>query len=408
MVVAGQLYRLRTLGRITGGSGCGSWLTPSTEDHKSDGPKALAHYQRNAEDGTPIPTSYQRLRNQVAAKTWPTPKGSPSGPDYARAEREGSGGDDLATAEKNSRPLNEVVTAAEQKAGGSLNPEFVEWLMGWPRGWTDVQKPFASDYGSWDNQTRGEEDATAEAGPGEVLQNVQGEDAQASVQRQDRGSQRLYAPMLLLQELYGLGAAQRNADHEGPAQANADGGSPRHQMPGVSGDDAPAAAPSGSGPDEQRPLECEDVVRLLSRPMALAEWEDCAEATVGLLRLRTACAMGGYVRETLATFQEAWQSLSGEEKEWTIVAARGGPWVAEWPGVSRLATGVKDRVSRLRILGNGWVPHCAVYLAGRIQAWLDEQDEAGRMTPTLFAEEPPADADPEAQGNLFEMEEGGD
>jgi hypothetical protein len=47
-------------------------------------------------------------------------------------------------------------------------------------------------------------------------------------------------------------------------------------------------------------------------------------------------------------------------------------------------------------------------VAGRIQAWLDEQDEAGRMTPTLFAEEPGAGPDPAAQGNLFEIEEGGD
>jgi hypothetical protein len=31
-------------------------------------------------------------------KQWPTPKASPSGPDFARVNRERSGGDDLATA----------------------------------------------------------------------------------------------------------------------------------------------------------------------------------------------------------------------------------------------------------------------------------------------------------------------
>lgn len=126
---------------------------------------------------------------------WPTPKSSPSGPDYARANREGSGGDDLATAVArttwptptagdgksagsrnlegskahpgvsltdavqtgnsstprrwpmpqardwksgatvqdygNSRPLSEAVS-------GQLNPEFVEWLMGFEVGWTDL------------------------------------------------------------------------------------------------------------------------------------------------------------------------------------------------------------------------------------------------------------------------------
>ena len=41
------------------------------------------------------------------------------------------------TMEKNSRPLSEQV-------GGSLNPDWVEWLMGWPIGWTDCA-PLAMD-----------------------------------------------------------------------------------------------------------------------------------------------------------------------------------------------------------------------------------------------------------------------
>jgi hypothetical protein len=36
-----------------------------------------------------------------------------------------------ATHEKNSRPLREQI-------GGHLNPTWVEWLMGWPLGWTDL------------------------------------------------------------------------------------------------------------------------------------------------------------------------------------------------------------------------------------------------------------------------------
>jgi hypothetical protein len=30
------------------------------------------------------------------------------------------------------------------QAGGSLNPQWVEWLMGWPIGWTDL-KPLETD-----------------------------------------------------------------------------------------------------------------------------------------------------------------------------------------------------------------------------------------------------------------------
>jgi hypothetical protein len=35
--------------------------------------------------------------------------------------------------ERNTPPLNAVV-------GGTLNPDWVEWLMGWPVGWTDTAR----------------------------------------------------------------------------------------------------------------------------------------------------------------------------------------------------------------------------------------------------------------------------
>ena len=47
-----------------------------------------------------------------------------------------SGKASQATMERNSRPLSEQI-------GGSLNPTWVEWLMGWPLGWTDL-KPSAT------------------------------------------------------------------------------------------------------------------------------------------------------------------------------------------------------------------------------------------------------------------------
>ena len=59
--------------------------------------------------------------------SWPTPKASPSGPDFARMNRPESGGDDLPTAIARQNP-------------GPLNPEWVEWLMGFPIGWTDLER----------------------------------------------------------------------------------------------------------------------------------------------------------------------------------------------------------------------------------------------------------------------------
>lgn len=48
-----------------------------------------------------------------------------------------SGKASQATMDRNSRPLSEQV-------GGQLNPPWVEWLMGWPIGWTGLE-PLATD-----------------------------------------------------------------------------------------------------------------------------------------------------------------------------------------------------------------------------------------------------------------------
>jgi hypothetical protein len=70
-------------------------------------------------------------------RLWPTPvqrmykdSGSPS--EYAR---------------------NEIPLAAQ--VGGPLNPEWVEWLMGWPLGWTDL-KPLEMDKSLYVRQQLGE------------------------------------------------------------------------------------------------------------------------------------------------------------------------------------------------------------------------------------------------------------
>ena len=86
---------------------------------------------------------------------YPTPKSSPSGPDFARANRQRSGGDDLATAVARMYPAPTVACATGGQTsrggdrkdepllagivGGPLNPAFVEWLMGFPLGWTDLE-----------------------------------------------------------------------------------------------------------------------------------------------------------------------------------------------------------------------------------------------------------------------------
>ena len=67
-----------------------------------------------------------KLKDAVdhAEKMWPTP----TGPSQWK---------------RNTPPLNVAVKDSPQVAG-QLNPTWVEWLMGWPLGWTDL-KPLETD-----------------------------------------------------------------------------------------------------------------------------------------------------------------------------------------------------------------------------------------------------------------------
>lgn len=100
---------------------------------------------------------YTRRRHRSQAEKVPTPHGfskdgksnGPSGNELGRAVNQSlrvatptardwrSGKASVETLEKNSRPLSEQI-------GGSLNPPWVEWLMGWPIEWTALQ-PLATD-----------------------------------------------------------------------------------------------------------------------------------------------------------------------------------------------------------------------------------------------------------------------
>jgi hypothetical protein len=370
MTRSGTAYRLRPCAPLTGGIGCGLLPTPAAHQMGSNTVmRAKGETCRSRILNWPTPTAADvhvlGTSRQVIARAdrlgqtvhlaqrvrWPTPKSSPSGPDFARASRPGSGGDDLATA-----------VARDPQAGGSLNPDFAAWLMGWPRGWDNLEplayKPGLSDTGD------GDYNAPEKTHAGEILP-VLRDQAGTEAIREDPGKPECSRATILLQpDLYGneYETAQSNA---GGFAKEVDEAAQRH-LPDVRDDRQAADTPREREPGRQLPSEPDDIVCFLSREMALAEWEGCAEATVGLHRLRAACAQAGYVSEALSTLQEIWQSLPHEAAVWTVMAARGGPWVAEWPGVPRLADNVTHRVDRLRTIGNGWVPQVAAVVAGRI------------------------------------------
>lgn len=95
-----------------------SWSTPTGEDYKSDGPVATGRYQAAVDNGTTIPTTVQRLRNQVLV----------------------AGGAGL--------PDQESGNSTGSSQGLQLNPRWVLTLMGLPETWLDgvelPSKPLAT------------------------------------------------------------------------------------------------------------------------------------------------------------------------------------------------------------------------------------------------------------------------
>lgn len=102
-------------------TGSSSWPTPLATDGAKDPTGSLARliqtgHSKGRLDGT--------LRG---GRSWPTPT--------ARDWRSGKSSDERFA--QNSRPLSEHVER-EVANGGRLNPRWVEWLMGFPLGWTDL------------------------------------------------------------------------------------------------------------------------------------------------------------------------------------------------------------------------------------------------------------------------------
>ena len=162
MMRAGVLWERTTPAHLTNGTESGSWLpTPLSTLGSNGGP--------NARDSSGRPGL------QMAAMTWPTPaardcKGSNS---REHCETNGTGRkhmDQLANAvaypdlrfatpqardfrtgstdrwdnPERSRNLNDQI-------GGQLNPNWVEWLMGWPLGWTDLKPLGTGRFRQWLN-----------------------------------------------------------------------------------------------------------------------------------------------------------------------------------------------------------------------------------------------------------------
>ena len=145
------------------------WPTPQA--HKTTRSGCLVNADGTPWDGISKPHSATTGRPVTSALAdavafWPTPTVCGN---YNRKGASATSGDGLATAVRmwptptvqdsknngapsqmvrNTKPLNAEV-------GGALNPMWVEWLMGWPLGWTDL-KPLVTDKSLNAQQRHGE------------------------------------------------------------------------------------------------------------------------------------------------------------------------------------------------------------------------------------------------------------
>ena len=119
----GSAYALPTLVPRTAGKGCSLWPTPTARDHKDTGPNV--NYAKLA--------SKSKLAGAVMTRPrlWPTPQAS----DYKNRGNLSSGSVRRRMEKRKQLNLSMVVS----DTSGSLNPTWVEWLMGFPAGWTDLE-----------------------------------------------------------------------------------------------------------------------------------------------------------------------------------------------------------------------------------------------------------------------------
>jgi hypothetical protein len=99
---------------IESGSSQQMWPTPQAADHKN------------------MDTAKQTMLSSEV-KLWPTPT--------TRDHKGGYQGGRIRNGKVSMDTLDVAVqhTDNQQKTGGQLNPQWVEWLMGYPEGWTDLK-----------------------------------------------------------------------------------------------------------------------------------------------------------------------------------------------------------------------------------------------------------------------------
>lgn len=172
MTRSGSVYRHPTAERPTSGTGAGLWPTPNCIVFRSDG--ELAKLAKSAKDEREYLAMSDRACNSKRRRFWPTPtvcgnhnrKGASatSGDGLATVVTQRTWPTATATAYKGWSPNHnramtddrldysverESFQPGQQTPPMRLNPEWVEWLMGWPIGHTGLKPLETGRYLEW-------------------------------------------------------------------------------------------------------------------------------------------------------------------------------------------------------------------------------------------------------------------
>ena len=134
-----------------------SWKTPPNSRRGNTSGKFLSKFNRS---GIACNGALYRRRNgerrtcEIASGLWPTPN-TPGGGRSVRkdAEWRGKSAYNPVTGQKIQVGLEAAVRASGSV--GPLNPPWIEWLMGWPIGWTDIAPLATAKFQQWLEQHGG-------------------------------------------------------------------------------------------------------------------------------------------------------------------------------------------------------------------------------------------------------------
>ena len=183
MMRDGVLSELTTSPLHTSGTGSGSWPTPTTMDTlPPKSPEALLKEATIARPGRSRPANLRDCVHPDQVKMWPTPRvGGEEGyetvkerkgnsaavqhnllaavqhsqmwPTPTRRDYKGTNAPEGLTRKDGKSRMDQLPNAvaynSQEKDTGHLNPDWVEWLMGWPIGWTDLNALETDKFRKW-------------------------------------------------------------------------------------------------------------------------------------------------------------------------------------------------------------------------------------------------------------------